>query len=318
MLRTQVISDFQGMDRLKSRWDFLSSEVHGATIFQSFLWNRMAVEMFADRESPRIIAAESDSGVVILPAVKRQSGGDLSLTGEALFDYRDMLSSGDEACEEAAFACAAAFGAPMNVHALRGDQPCTRWSEAEVRSFCHAPAVLVSQKTQDEFLAAHSRAATRLRRITRAGIGFRQYSGNNDRLVQQIYRLKGRESHPEPSLFADPLRREFMHRTCNADADRCDVFTYEEGSKLVAALVTFRTETWRHFYTIYHDPQYARLSPGYVLIFEVTARTLGEGLNCDYMTGEQDYKLRLATTKIPLFHATLTVDAMRTFKHIAA
>jgi hypothetical protein len=38
-----------------------------------------------------------------------------------------------------------------------------------------------------------------------------------------------------------------------------------------------------------------------VLVFAITQRSLAEGLDCDYMTGEQPHKLRLATSMTRLF-----------------
>jgi CelD/BcsL family acetyltransferase involved in cellulose biosynthesis len=46
------------------------------------------------------------------------------------------------------------------------------------------------------------------------------------------------------------------------------------------------------------------------LIYEVTRQSLGEGLDCDYMTGEQPYKLRLATSSVPLYRVQATADQL--------
>jgi CelD/BcsL family acetyltransferase involved in cellulose biosynthesis len=72
----------------------------------------------------------------------------------------------------------------------------------------------------------------------------------------------------------------------------------------VAALVTFQDGKVRRFYTTWFDPQWSRHSPGVALLFEATRLSLAEGLTCDYMTGEQDYKLRLATGAVPLYRAS--------------
>jgi CelD/BcsL family acetyltransferase involved in cellulose biosynthesis len=57
----------------------------------------------------------------------------------------------------------------------------------------------------------------------------------------------------------------------------------------------------RHCYTIYYDSRWSDFSPGQLLLFEVAARSLAEGLDCDFMTGEYPYKNRVATARVPLF-----------------
>jgi CelD/BcsL family acetyltransferase involved in cellulose biosynthesis len=79
------------------------------------------------------------------------------------------------------------------------------------------------------------------------------------------------------------------------------VYTLTQRATLVAALVTFRDGNTRRFYTTYYDHAWAHFSPGMVLLFEITRQSLEEGLNCDYMTGEQPHKTRLATGGVPLF-----------------
>jgi CelD/BcsL family acetyltransferase involved in cellulose biosynthesis len=59
---------------------------------------------------------------------------------------------------------------------------------------------------------------------------------------------------------------------------------------------------------VYFDPAWSKFSPGVVLIYEVTAHTLNEGLDCDYMTGEYGYKNRLATAMVPLLKVEATAD----------
>ena len=64
--------------------------------------------------------------------------------------------------------------------------------------------------------------------------------------------------------------------------------------------MTFREPQVRRFYTIYFDQAWSRYSPGTVLLYEVTRRSLAAGLECDYMTGEHGYKLRFATSVVPM------------------
>ena len=45
------------------------------------------------------------------------------------------------------------------------------------------------------------------------------------------------------------------------------------------------------------------------MLFEATARSLADGLHCDYMTGEYPYKLRFANASRPLYQ--LAVNAQQ-------
>lgn len=75
---------------------------------------------------------------------------------------------------------------------------------------------------------------------------------------------------------------------------------------MAAALVTLRDGNTRRFYTGWFDPALQKHSPALALIYEMTRESLAAGMDCDYMTGEQPYKLHLATRSTPLYrlHAT--------------
>jgi len=54
----------------------------------------------------------------------------------------------------------------------------------------------------------------------------------------------------------------------------------------------------------------------------VTARSLAEGMSCDYMTGEYPYKLRLANASRPLYKVEMSAQelgdvASRTISKVA-
>jgi CelD/BcsL family acetyltransferase involved in cellulose biosynthesis len=105
-----------------------------------------------------------------------------------------------------------------------------------------------------------------------------------------------------------------LHIVCGGVLN-CSVWSYENGNRdIAAALVTFRHDGRRHFYTIHHDPCWERFSPGQVLIFDVTRESLAEGLDVDFMTGEYPYKNRLATAVVPLFRVAATAGKMASWK----
>jgi CelD/BcsL family acetyltransferase involved in cellulose biosynthesis len=174
--------------------------------------------------------------------------------------------------------------------------------------FAAAPGVSYAQVSAEAFAAAHTRLARNLRRMERLGFALRRYDGDNPQLLRSIYNAKARQS--EASLFHDSERVEFMVSAAGLMPDVFEIFTLEQGSRMAAALVTLRERGWRRFYTGWFDPEYEKHSPALTLIFEITRQSLGDGLDCDYMTGEQGYKMRLAMNSVPLFRVRATADEL--------
>ena len=141
------------------------------------------------------------------------------------------------------------------------------------------------------------------------GVAPNQHSGTNSALVRTVCELKSKQPVQwGENLLADPMRREFL--VAAASASPCDVFTLESAGTLVAAIVTFRDGATRRFYTTFYDRAWAQYSPGVALLFEATRRSLGEGLDCDYMTGEQPHKLRFATSSVPLYRVKASAETL--------
>ncbi len=142
MLKVETLRSAHELDRLKARWTWLERQCQGphydATLFQSYELNRLAARWFVARESPNVVLAESDCGLAIIPAVRRRR--ELGLIGETLFDYRDVLSSGDPAVLEHAWRELARVGLSLEVTALRGEAVRERWTGLNPMPFCPARA----------------------------------------------------------------------------------------------------------------------------------------------------------------------------------
>ena len=171
-------------------------------------------------------------------------------------------------------------------------------------------ATLATEQSRDKFLCAHSRLRRHARRLADRGAMLRRHAGGERDLARFIYESKGQQTASHENLFQDSSRREFMIQIAAEEESRCEVFTYETESHLVAAMVTFRDERVRHFYTTYYDARWADLSPGQVLLFETSAITVAEGLDCDYMTGESLFKNRLATSRVPLWRVEVPAEEL--------
>lgn len=291
---------------LSSVWDTLLSR--DATLFQSYRWNRLAAQVFADREKPCFVLAEDDNGAAIIPAVIEQHSRSISFAGECLFDYRDYLARGDQVALIRAWLELVAVNLPMSITAIcRTDGPI--WERMPKAFFSRAPRLENRSISSEEFVHKHSRAFSRLRKLERMGLSVRQYSGESP-VVRCIYEWRAQRSL-EGELFHDPRRVEFMIAACREEGSRCEVFTLEHGSTLAAALVTFRDGAFRRFYTIYYDHAWGRYSPGISLMFEISRRSLEEGLSFDLMTGEQAYKTRIAQTEQDLFRVNASATELR-------
>jgi CelD/BcsL family acetyltransferase involved in cellulose biosynthesis len=301
-LRTFIARSATEMDRLARLWEeLLNQQPHG--LFQRFSWNRLAAQMFSDRLAPYVVCVESDRGAAIIPAAVNLQDDRIELLGETLFDYRDVLHSGDEEILLQAWRELTALDKPLHVAAV--DQVACRrnWSGWSLTPFANAPQVDRRIINQDEFRLAHPRLGRQMRRLQKLGVELRIYSGDDSGIVRRLYESK--RSHftasANTNLFLDLQRCEFMVRAAKLEGRACGIYLLEEGDDLVAGLVTFRDGGIRRFYTTYLNPQWSHYSPGQALLYEATALSLGDGLTCDYMTGEYSYKLRLANSSRQLF-----------------
>ncbi|HYH00823.1 MAG TPA: GNAT family N-acetyltransferase [Terriglobales bacterium] len=282
-------------------------------MFQSYEWNRLAAQYFAGREQPFVVFCEDDNGFALVPAAIADGGGRIVLLGESLFDYRDVLAEGDPDTLTRAWQKLAELCLPLSVLNLRGVETSRRWANFSPIDFCHAPGILRRDTSSEVIERGHRRLGRFSRRLERAGACFRRYDGSASTLVREIYRKKSQQFHGAGNnVFADERRIDFMISAAAQDPNACEIFTHETETCLVAALVTFRDRGVRRFYTVYHDPAWAKASPGQVLIYEVTRNSLDEGLDCDYMTGEQSHKMRLATLLVPLYRVDLSAEQLRT------
>ena len=306
MFRLNVARSAAEIESLSSVWDSLLGP--DLTLFQSFRWNRLAAQIFGDREQPHFIFAESDNGAAIVPSVIVGKTQTISFAGECLFDYRDYLTRGDHTPLIASWQKLASLNLPLCATAIYRAE-LEVWDHLPKQFFSRAPRLERNAISAEEFAHSHSRAFSRLRKLERMGLRIQQYSGTSP-VVHEIYTRRAAQSS-EGELFHDRRRVEFMIAACREEGARCEVFSLEHGSTLAAALVTFRDGEYRRFYTTYYDHRWARFSPGVSLLFEVSRRSLEQGISFDMMTGEQAYKLRIARSAQDLFTVNASASQLR-------
>jgi CelD/BcsL family acetyltransferase involved in cellulose biosynthesis len=309
-LKITVCRSVEEVLRIRPLWDRLCA-AGDYTVFQNFELNLLAAARFAEREEPYIVCAESERGAAIVPAVLRRRDETIRLLGEELFDYRAFLHRGEEKVLRAALGALAGLTRRLEIVAIQQGDRSLEMDELEVLPFAAAPGISCTHVSAEQFAAAHTRLARNLRRMERLGFELKGYDGTNPRLLRTIYAAKAQQD--EASLFHDSIRVEFMVSAAGLMPDAFEVFTLESGRKTAAAVVTLRDGRWRRFYTGWFAPEYEKHSPALSLIFEITRRSLAEGMDCDYMTGEQPYKMRLATNSVQLYRVRATADELAAF-----
>src|SRR5208337_3741553 len=167
-----------------------------------------------------------------------------------------------------------------------------------------------------QFVAAHRKSAKASRRLAREGLRLIRREGNALKTIAEwVYRRKAEWSGRSENLFGGRHRQDLMINIVCSGIVNCHIWSYEDDSgEIAAALVTFRHGMCRHFYTIHYDAGWKRLSPGQVLLFDVTRESLKEGLDVDFMTGEYPYKNRLATAMVPLFRVVASSGRLASWK----
>jgi CelD/BcsL family acetyltransferase involved in cellulose biosynthesis len=278
----------------------------GLTLYQSFRWNYAAARMLSGE--PCVVAAEHSSGAAIIPSAIEH--GRVTLIGDALFDYRDVLGNSQEALA-AAWREVGSWGVPLEFVALRDDSPHDFWKAVSRPSFCGAPGISVEDTSAEAFTQRHWRQAKQMRRLYREGARLAHAHGSHAGLVRWIYRQKVAQLADDPrNVFSDPRRVEFLVEMANREDTRCDVYCLEMGSTILSSLITFRDDAYgirpvRRYYTTTFDHRWARLSPGIALLYEVARQSLEEGIDVDFQTGEQFHKSRLAMRSVPLYRMSL-------------
>jgi CelD/BcsL family acetyltransferase involved in cellulose biosynthesis len=295
-VRITVATSIAEVEKLRPLWQRLQTQ-SCSTIFQDFEWNLRALRTFVE-EKPYFVAAELKSSAAIIPAVI--ADGAIRLAGGPLFDYRDALCFGDESPCNAAFETVAELEMPWNVYGIRRRQS-SHWSAAPLQPWTAAPYVSARDVSAEAFAEKHTRARRSLRRLSEQGASVIMVAGTPD-LLERLYREKAKEpgGHGE-NVFRDPRCVEFMRSVASLPSTGCEVFLMEAAGTPIAALITFRERTVRRFYSTWMDQAWSKYSPGVALLYHATCVSLAAGLDCDYMTGEQSYKMRFATGSVHLY-----------------
>ena len=207
--RTVIAQTLSEMDAIAPLWEhLLCRQPH--SMFQRFSWNRLAAQIFSDRLAPYVVCVESVTGAAIVPAAINSSGDRFELLGEVLFDYRDVLHSGDPEVLRLAWQRVAQHQKPLHVLSVDHLAGRERWSDFPLSSFAMAPQM--KDMAEDTFRLAHSRLGRQMRRLQKQGVLLRISSGSDSRVVRHLYEC--RRTHfaadENANVFRDSRRCEFM------------------------------------------------------------------------------------------------------------
>lgn len=295
MPRVRIVERAEELPEIRELWEELwrarradsTRTLDQPTLFQSYAFNEIAARVFAERERPHVVVVESGSAAVIIPACVRRDS--ISLLGEELFDYRRVL--GDDApLLERAWEEIARLGLPLEIKAVRGA------GTMGLRAQAFAGA---AYRRACERLLRNKQVERNWRRMAEQGLEYRGIGPSGDRAsaVRRMYARKGQSE--SGSLFQDALRVEAVAQM--AATWESEVHTIERQGELAAAILTFMDGAVCRFYGTYYDARWAQYSPGIALLDRVVREAQARGLDFDFMTGEQSYKLRFATEIVPLF-----------------
>lgn len=303
--RTTIARSAHQIAGIETLWRRCLAADEHATFFQRFEWNLASARYFSDREQPYVIAVEAEQGATIIPAAI--AADTCTLLGEALTDYRGILTTDPEGQSMAiAWEVLAQANLPLRFTALRPEHHLV-FDQLSTQAFVGAPYLI--EINAGQFAHDHNRMFSRLRKLQRLGFELTARSAADSEFLRWLYRCKA-DADPE-SLFHDPLRIEMLVEAFAALKSDVEITTIERQGQIISAAIALRDRGHLRFYTNWYDTGWAHYSPGMVLLYEMTRRALDAGRACDYMTGEQPYKLRMANGIAPLRRVEASVVELR-------
>lgn len=286
----------------------------GNSIFQRFELAQEWALAFAEEADVRVWFHADIP--LIAPFARR--GGKLTFLGAGMFDYCDLVGAAwpmpnlDDLVEILAGA-----REELELAGLREDSPffafwrrvAPEWTgqfaapHRDVIPFANPAAGLSAGALLD---AGHARVAKRLRAAELGGARFAAVSSPPARAecLEWLLRRKdarlaalGREN------VLGPRAAVWLRRMADLHPELCEIWTCEMAGERAAGFLTWRDRDVRYGYLLAFDARFARLSPGILLLYYVLRAGGEEGLRMDFLTGEQDFKLRFADGARRLFLA---------------
>lgn len=311
----QRLTNLADIATFERGWNALLAHCPEATPFAAPAWLLPWARAFAPDRTQAIALQSRGELVGWLPFFTWQ--GTLLLAGTGPSDYASALFAEAEsarvALAEAAHA-AAEFGCdridlrqlPAHSPLLRAPVP--RGWRGEVRA--GDPCSIVRARAAASHHSKHlAHAERKLRRRVPVDMGCAG-DGEIERAADMLETLHERRwiQRGEGGVLADPLTRTFMHAALPElhAAGLLRFYRLRAGEEIIAVLCALRLRDAEYFYLTGFDPEWARHSPGALLLAAALREAVAHGARrIDFLRGDEPYKSRYDIESVPTYRRVL-------------
>lgn len=234
-------------------------------------------------------------------------GDRLTLVGQGLFDYLDLLGEADDEAQQelAARVLADPDWRFLEVGGLRRPSRFEAfWRALGAGWEAEAAAPRLRAMPVEAWRTAHARWAQRWRRAQAHGLTVKRVAAAERpgwRAWIEARKTRALAAAGATTVLGAP-EWQWLERMLTAEVAAVELWLLQRGEEPLAALVSWLDTgppRIRHGYTICYEECAGALSPGILLLFAVVERTLAEGGEFDFLTGEQPFKLQFANDRQP-------------------
>ncbi|MGH9416741.1 MAG: GNAT family N-acetyltransferase [Terriglobales bacterium] len=272
-------------------WQRCLDAAPAPTPFQTWPFVRRWLDVFGPELEPRFYFHPGPP--LLLPLVAWR--GEVRFAGHGLFDYLDLIGAPHPALEvEAAALLTSPPGRAVHVRGVPAASPfrhCWRALAPLARPFATAPwrpAGPAAAVGSVHLRARWRHARLELRPVTEPGARRRAL----DWLLH--HKAEALAARGVANVLGAPEAR-WLLAMVEAEPATAELWLLRRDETTLSALLAFAMPRVRFAYTIAYDRQAASLSPGLLLLYALVCRSMDERRDFNFLTGEQAFKLRLAT-----------------------
>ena len=294
-------------------WDDLLARVNGS-VFMSSIWLHAWQKTIGKDKQTFLIRISSENKLRAAAAFVKTGGKTLSLAGEGASDYFDVLIDPDltddaaQACLNLLFSNAMEKTRWFSELRLQRLDPHSRALALVGNSFrfaLHSDGAVAPRMDMEHVDAALNKKSLKrhFRKLSQSGVLLTQTFKNEEEIASKLesffeLHVKRWQNTRFPSIFGNESYREF-YRTLTPELCNLGILRYSEvllDGRLLAAHYGFlhnNTFTW---YKPCYDPDFAKFSPGEVLIKHLLEQARNEKARIfDFTIGSEAFKFRFAT-----------------------
>jgi hypothetical protein len=265
-------------------------------VFQRFALARHWAAIFG-REA-EIAVWISDDPPLVVPLALRD--GQVGFVGEGLFDYIDLIGGASPRAErEAAEAVSQLAWRSSQCTGVPASTPHgAYWSTLAGggQAYSAAPVRSSGGDLAREHPRAERRWAAAQVELARAEEG-----GERRRCLAWLLDHKARALAASGAVNVLGRREQaWLVAMVEREPGLSELWSLRRKGEMLAAMLCWRSAAVRYAYTISYDARAAALSPGVLALYGVLRHTMNEGRSFNFLTGEQEFKLRFATHREPL------------------